>query len=164
MWLMFPIFFHILDKFFTLRSATLVETGIDGVLIRIHQFTHLHAEQERLTVTFGDTETAQQLRSNLAALIVGFQNLAGSVVLDSIIDRKLLEPVVFVLTTVAVPGIASPHLIPHPVAVNLQLTAAIGQFIGSIGPIPITSLRIKVEPLAVMHAVHSLNGLLCKGR
>ena len=82
--------------------------------------------------------------------------------LDSIIDRKLLEPVVFVLTTVAVPGIAPPHLIPHPVAVNLQLTAAIGQLVGSIGPIPITSLRIKVEPLAVMHTVHGLNGLLCK--
>ena len=162
MWLMFPIFFHILDKFFTLRSATLVETGIDSVLIRIHQFAHLHTEQERLAVTFGDTETAQQLRSNLAALVVGFQNLAGSIVLDSIIDRKLLEPVVFVLTTVAVPGIASPHLIPHPVAVNLQFTFPISKFVCRIGPIPITGLRIKVEPLAVMHAVHSLNSLLSK--
>ena len=53
-----PLPLHKLDEFFALRPATLVETGIDGVFVGIHQLAHPHAQQERLAVTLGDAETA----------------------------------------------------------------------------------------------------------
>ena len=162
--LVFPLFLYILNEFLALRTTTLVETGIDGIFIGIHQFTHLHTQQERLTVTFGDSETAEQLRSYLSALVVSLQQPAGIVVTDSIIERELLQPVVTVFTAVAVPGIASPDLIPHPVAINLQLAAAVGKFVGGIGPVPIAGLRIEMETFGMMDAVHGLHGFLRKGR
>ena len=162
--LVFPLFLHKLNEFLALRTTTLVETWIDGIFIGIYQFTHLHTQQERLTVTFGDSETAEQLRRYLSALVVSLQQPAGIIVTYSIIERELLLPVVTVFTAVAVPGIASPYLIPHPVAINLQLAAAVSEFVGGIGPVPIAGLRIEMEAFGMMDAVHGLHGFLRKGR
>ena len=162
MCLLFPLFFYIFNEFLTLRTATFIEARINGVFIRIHQFTHLHTKQKCLAVTFRNTKTAEQFRRDFSTLIISFQHQAGSFLINAIIKGELLEPEILVLTAIAVPRITSPNLIPHPVAVNLQFTFPISKFVCRIGPVPITGLRIEVKTFGMVHTMHSLNSLLSK--
>ena len=117
--LMLPLLLYIFDEFLALRTATLIETRIDGVLIWIHQLTHEHAQEQRLTVALCNTETAEELRRNLTTLIVCLADAVGNSGISSIVIGKHLIPVITLGSYIAtaVPGISSPCLVPHPVAV-----------------------------------------------
>ena len=156
-------FLDVLNEFFTLRTTALVEARIDGELIGVDQLRHRHTEQQRLSIPFRDAETAQQLGSYLARLIVGIQQMLCSNSVDTIIFSQLLLPIRFVITTLVVPCIASPRLIPHPVTVQLLQAFAIGQLVCRIRPVPIRCLRIEVQAFGVVHTMHGLNSLLNKG-
>ena len=163
MGLSFIFFLDVFDEFLTLRTATLVETRIDGVLVRIHQFTHRHTEQECLTVALRDAETAQQFRGYLARLVVGVQHVSGTNGVDAVVVGQCLLPEGLVLPALVVPTVSSPCLIPHPVAVQLLQAFAVRQLVCRVWPVPVGSLRIEVKSLRVVHAVHGLNGLLDEG-
>ena len=108
--LMLPLLLYVFDEFLTLWTTTLIETRIDGVLIWIHQLTHEHAQEQRLTVTFGNTETAKELRRNLTALIVCLADAVSNSGIRSIVIGKYLIPVITLSSYIAtaVPGISSP--------------------------------------------------------
>ena len=57
--LFFPLFLYIFNEFLALRSATLIESRIDRIFIRVDELSHAHAQQQRLTVTLGNTETTE---------------------------------------------------------------------------------------------------------
>ena len=151
---------YILDEFLALRSAALVEAGIDGVFIGIHQLAHGHAEEQRLAVALGDAEAAQQLGGYLAGLVVGVEHMTRSDGVNAEIVGQLPSPVAAVVAALLVPGIAAPGLIPHPVAVQLLEALAVGQTVGGIGPVPVGGLWIEMQTLGVVGAVHGLHRLL----
>ena len=154
----------ILNQFLALRAATLVEARIDGVLVRIHQLAHGHAQQQRLAVALRDAEAAQQLGRYLARLVVGIQQMARRDGVNAVVVGQRLLPVRLVLAPLVSPRIASPGLIPHPVAVQLLQSLTVGQLVCRIGPVPVGGLRIEVQTLRVVYAVHGLYRLLDEGR
>ena len=158
------LFLHIFNEFLSLRTATLVEPGIDSVLIRVHQFAHRHTKQQRLAVTLGNAKSAQQLRSYLARLVIGVHQMTGSNGVDAVVFCQQLFPVSFVLTALITPRIASPAFVPHPVTVELLEALAIGQFVSSVGPVPIGSLRIEMQTLRVVSTVHGVDRLSDESR
>ena len=83
---------------------------------------------------------------------------------DAIVISQLLFPKGLVCTTLVIPAVTSPSLIPHPVAIQLLQTLTVRQLVCRIGPVPIRGLRIEVKPLRMVYAVHGLNGLLNEGR
>ena len=164
MGLSFIFLFNILDELFALRSTALVEARIDGVFVRVHQFAHGHTQEQRLAIAFRDAKATKQLRCYLASFIIGIQQVTCSSGVDAIVISQLLFPKGLVCTTLVIPTVTSPSLIPHPVAIQLLQALTIGQLISCIRPIPIGSLWIKMQTLGVMHTMHGLNGLLDKGR
>ena len=120
MFLAFVLLLHILNQFLALRSATLVEARVNRELVRIDQLCHLHAEEQRLTVALGDAETTQQFGGNLACLVVGFQQMTGCDGVDAVVVAQLANPIRLVVAAMAVPCVAPPDLVPHPVAVDLK--------------------------------------------
>ena len=164
--LMLPLLLYIFDEFLALRTATLIETRIDGVLIWIHQLTHEHAQEQRLTVALSNTETAKELRRNLTALIVSLADTVSNSGIRSIVISKYLIPVITLggYIATAIPGISAPCLVPHPVAVQLLLPLTAWQFICRIRPIPVTSLRIEMQGIGVMNIVHRRYRLLNERR
>ena len=115
-----PLLLDILDELLALRAAALVEAGIDGVLVGVDELADEHAEEERLAVALRDAEAAQELGSYLARLFVGGADERALLVGEAVEAGKLAVPVGYLLLTVApaVPCVASPELIPGPVAVD----------------------------------------------
>ena len=169
----FTFLLYIFDELFALRTATLVEAGIDGVLVGVHQFAHGHAQEERLAVALGDAETTQQLGGYFARLVIGVQQVTSGSGVDAVIVGEDALPIgtlaisdgktVGHTVTLVVPSVAAPSLIPHPVAVELEEALAVREFVGGVRPVPIGGLGIEVETLGVVYAVHGLDGLLDEG-
>ena len=164
MLLAFVCLLNVLDEFLALRTTALIEAWVDGELIGVDQLGHRHTKQQCLAVSFRNAETAQQFRSYLASLVVGIQQMPSCNGVDAIVFGQLLFPIRFVIATLVVPSIAAPRLIPHPVAIQLLQTFAIGQLVCRIGPVPIRCLRIEMQAFGVVHTMHGLNSLLNKGR
>ncbi len=162
--LAFPFLLHVLNELLALRSAALIEARVDGKLIGIDQLSHLHAEQKRLAVALGDAETAQQLGRYLTHFVVGCQQMTGRDAVDAVVVAQLLNPECPVVAAMTVPCVASPGFVPHPVAVDLKQTGAVGEAVGGVRPVPVGGLRVEMKPLAVVNAVHGLYGFLREGR
>ena len=160
MLLAFPFLFHIFNQFFSCRTAAFVETWINGVFVGIDQLADLHAQQQTLAVALGDAESAEQFGGNLSTFVKRLDDGCGCRGVGAIVVGYHLLPVGIVVATLAVPGIAAPCRIPHPVAVNLQHSLAIGQFVGSVGPIPIVGLGIEMESFGMVNVVHGLDRLV----
>ena len=79
-----------------------------------------------------------------------------------IVSQNLL-PIHVVIVSLALPCVASPCRIPHPVAVYLQLTLTVGELVGCVRPVPVVSLRIKVQTVCAMNSVHGFHRLVYKG-
>ena len=168
--LMFPLLLDILYQLLTLRSAALVKARIDGVFIWIDELTHKHSEQQSLPVALRNAESAQQFWGYLPTLVKGSAYEIGPT--GIIFSTRSVEigessiPVTGLIDGVATTGpcVSSPHSIPHPVAVKLILTAAARQFIGTVRPVPVRSLRIEMQGVGVVDVVHSLHSLLGEPR
>ena len=71
--------------------------------------------------------------------------MTGGNGVDAVVIGQLFLPEGLVTTTLVIPCITAPSLIPHPVAVQLLQTLAIRQLVCCIGPVPIRGLRIEVD-------------------
>jgi len=83
--LLLPFLLNKFNQLLTFGTAALIEARIDGVFIRIHQLTHEHTQQQRLTVTLGDTETAKQLRCNFTRLLISLQYVSCCIAISTVI-------------------------------------------------------------------------------
>ena len=157
-----PLLLDILDELLALRAAALVEAGIDGVLVGVDELADEHAEEERLAVALRDAEAAQELGSYLARLFVGGADERALLVGEAVEAGKLAVPVGYLALAVstAVPCVASPELIPGPVAVDLLLALSVGELVGGVGVFPIGGLGEEMERIGAVDIVHGLDGLL----
>ena len=80
-------------EFLTLWSATLVEAGIDGELIRIDELRHRHTEQQCLAIAFRDAEAAQQFGGYLTSLVIGVQQITGGYGVDAVVAGQFTFPI-----------------------------------------------------------------------
>ena len=65
-----------------------------------------------------------------------------------------------VVAALVIPCIPPPRPVPHPVAVCLQQSLAVGQLVGGVGPVPVRGLRIQVQSVGAVYTVHGLYGFL----